>query len=71
MRTQSWIKTGLLMYLKKLSNSVFAYVIKKLSKLIKKKKKHTLHKQATPDDGLGRVRKYSRQFWEIHLPIPT
>ena len=56
-----------------LSNSAFPYFsycinFQKLSKL---KKKYTLHKQATPDDGLWRVRKRSGQFWEIHLPIPT
>ena len=27
--------------------------------------------QATPDDGLWKVQKYSRQFWKINPPIPT
>ena len=35
------------------------------------KKQHSLHMQATPDDGLWRIRKRSGQFWEIHPPIPT
>ena len=43
---------------------------KKLSKLFKKYK-HTLHKQAAPDEGQRRGWKHSGQFWEIHLPIPT
>ena len=52
----------------KLSNSELAYfwfVIKKTSKNIKNsflKKQHTLHKQATSNDGLWRVRKFSGQF---------
>ena len=27
--------------------------------------------QATPDDGLWKVRNRLRQFWKIHQPIPT
>ena len=59
-----------------LSNSAFAYfcyAIKNLQNLSKFifKKQNNLHKQATPDDGLRRVRNRSGQFWEIHLPIPT
>ena len=44
---------------------------KQIKTLFLKKYKHTLHKQATPDDGLGRVQKFLKQFWEIHLPIPV
>ena len=57
MGMQSWI-------------TYFCYGIN-FQNLKKTPNKYTLHKQATPDDGLWSIRKRSAQFWEIHLSIST